>query len=225
VGDSEKHVREAFRKARQSAPCIIFFDELDALMPARGGAVSWRWISSTTVAVGAAVILFVSVVGVPGGPTGTPTKLQTAPVAPQAAISTMKEAIAKADSLMASRDLLGARKVLDQALVGNPGDAAAGEAQELLANMEYSEFQRYPEAYAAWVRQILADLHAHRIRTMDPAALKINIDQRQTLVDTADYDGFVKAGDAVEPFVPARGGRRLERVGVELRPGLVAVEP
>ena len=51
------------------------------------------------------------------------------------------------------------------------------------------------------VRQILADLHAHRIRTMDPAALKINIDQRQTLVDTADYDGFVKAGDAVEPFV------------------------
>ena len=51
------------------------------------------------------------------------------------------------------------------------------------------------------VRQILADLHAHRIRTMDPAALKINIDQRQTLVDTADYNGFVKAGDVVEPFV------------------------
>jgi peroxiredoxin len=51
------------------------------------------------------------------------------------------------------------------------------------------------------VRQILADLHAHRVKTMDPAALKINIDQRQTLVDTADYDGFVKAGDPVEPFV------------------------
>ena len=36
VGDSEKHVREAFRKARQSAPCIIFFDEIDALFPKRG---------------------------------------------------------------------------------------------------------------------------------------------------------------------------------------------
>ena len=36
VGDSEKHVREVFRKARQSAPCIIFFDELDALFPKRG---------------------------------------------------------------------------------------------------------------------------------------------------------------------------------------------
>lgn len=36
VGDSEKHVREAFRKARQSAPCIIFFDEIDSLFPKRG---------------------------------------------------------------------------------------------------------------------------------------------------------------------------------------------
>jgi transitional endoplasmic reticulum ATPase len=40
VGDSERQVRDVFRKARQAAPCIIFFDELDALMPARGGAVS-----------------------------------------------------------------------------------------------------------------------------------------------------------------------------------------
>jgi len=37
VGDSEKQVREAFRKARQSAPAIIFFDEIDALVQKRGG--------------------------------------------------------------------------------------------------------------------------------------------------------------------------------------------
>jgi transitional endoplasmic reticulum ATPase len=36
VGDSEKHVREAFRKARQAAPCILFFDEIDAMFPKRG---------------------------------------------------------------------------------------------------------------------------------------------------------------------------------------------
>ena len=36
VGDSEKHVRDAFRKARQSAPCILFFDEIDSLFPKRG---------------------------------------------------------------------------------------------------------------------------------------------------------------------------------------------
>jgi len=38
VGESERAVREIFRKARQVAPAIIFFDELDALAPARGGA-------------------------------------------------------------------------------------------------------------------------------------------------------------------------------------------
>jgi len=37
VGESEKGVREMFRKARQAAPCIIFLDEVDALVPRRGG--------------------------------------------------------------------------------------------------------------------------------------------------------------------------------------------
>ncbi len=36
VGESEKAIREIFRKARQSAPAIIYFDELDALAPQRG---------------------------------------------------------------------------------------------------------------------------------------------------------------------------------------------
>ena len=36
VGESEKHVREGFRRAKQVAPCIIFFDEIDALVPRRG---------------------------------------------------------------------------------------------------------------------------------------------------------------------------------------------
>ncbi|WP_416840630.1 CDC48 family AAA ATPase [Haloferax sp. DFSO52] len=36
VGESEKAIRQTFRKARQVSPTIIFFDELDALAPARG---------------------------------------------------------------------------------------------------------------------------------------------------------------------------------------------
>src|SRR3989454_8076931 len=38
VGESERMVRETFRKAKTAAPCIIFFDEVDAITPVRGGA-------------------------------------------------------------------------------------------------------------------------------------------------------------------------------------------
>ncbi len=38
VGESEKAIREIFRKARQSAPAIIFFDEIDSIAPIRGAA-------------------------------------------------------------------------------------------------------------------------------------------------------------------------------------------
>jgi transitional endoplasmic reticulum ATPase len=37
VGESEKAVRETFRKARQAAPCIVFMDEIDSIAPTRGG--------------------------------------------------------------------------------------------------------------------------------------------------------------------------------------------
>jgi transitional endoplasmic reticulum ATPase len=46
LGESEKTLHEIFKKAKQSAPCILFFDEIDALIPKRGiiseGGVSER---------------------------------------------------------------------------------------------------------------------------------------------------------------------------------------
>ena len=36
VGESERGIREVFRRARQASPCVIFFDEIDSLTPIRG---------------------------------------------------------------------------------------------------------------------------------------------------------------------------------------------
>ena len=36
VGESERGIREVFRRARQASPCIIFFDEIDSMAPVRG---------------------------------------------------------------------------------------------------------------------------------------------------------------------------------------------
>ena len=46
VGESERAVREVFKKARQVAPAIIFFDELDALAPSRGSDVGSHVLES-----------------------------------------------------------------------------------------------------------------------------------------------------------------------------------
>jgi peroxiredoxin len=60
------------------------------------------------------------------------------------------------------------------------------------------------------LHQIFRDLHAERVRTMDPAKLAININQRKTLVDTADPSKWVKAGDRVKPFdLPEVDGGRV----------------
>ena len=49
VGESEKGVREIFRKARMAAPCIIFFDEIDALVPRRGSGGSDSHVTENVV--------------------------------------------------------------------------------------------------------------------------------------------------------------------------------
>jgi transitional endoplasmic reticulum ATPase len=48
-GESEKRVEEIFRKARQVAPSIIFLDELDALVPIRGGAAGEPHVTERVV--------------------------------------------------------------------------------------------------------------------------------------------------------------------------------
>lgn len=50
IGESEHAVREVFRKARQAAPCLVFFDEIDALVPRRGSGATDAGVGERVVA-------------------------------------------------------------------------------------------------------------------------------------------------------------------------------
>jgi SpoVK/Ycf46/Vps4 family AAA+-type ATPase len=51
VGESEKNIRDLFQRASEQAPCVMFFDEIDSIAPARargndsGGGVMDRMVS------------------------------------------------------------------------------------------------------------------------------------------------------------------------------------
>ena len=49
VGESEKGIRDIFRKARQASPSIIFFDEIDALLPKRGSHMDSTHVTESVV--------------------------------------------------------------------------------------------------------------------------------------------------------------------------------
>jgi len=49
VGESEKAIREVFRKARQAAPTIIFFDELDSITPVRGSGYGGSQVTERVI--------------------------------------------------------------------------------------------------------------------------------------------------------------------------------
>jgi transitional endoplasmic reticulum ATPase len=49
VGESEKAIREVFRKARMAAPTVIFFDEMDSLTPRRGAGFSDSGVSERVI--------------------------------------------------------------------------------------------------------------------------------------------------------------------------------
>lgn len=50
------------------------------------------------------------------------------------------------------------------------------------------------------LNRLLADLHTQRLATWEPAALQVNIDQRQRLKDEARPEDFINVGDTLQPF-------------------------
>ncbi len=49
VGESEKAVREVFRRARQAAPCVVFLDEVDSIAPVRGSGMGDNQVTERIV--------------------------------------------------------------------------------------------------------------------------------------------------------------------------------
>lgn len=57
VGESERAVRQCFQRARNSAPCVIFFDEFDALCPTRSGSSEVSGVRVCTLGIHWDVVL------------------------------------------------------------------------------------------------------------------------------------------------------------------------
>jgi peroxiredoxin len=61
------------------------------------------------------------------------------------------------------------------------------------------------------LNQLLANLHAERLATWRPEDLRINIEQRQLLVDSENIDDYIKVGDVVDSFkVPSVDGHVID---------------
>jgi peroxiredoxin len=73
------------------------------------------------------------------------------------------------------------------------------------------------------VNQLLADLHAHRVVTMKPEDLAVNINQRQYLVEHSDYTAFLKTGDKIEDFTLPEVGGGSVTLSAQLRTGPVVL--
>jgi peroxiredoxin len=84
--------------------------------------------------------------------------------------------------------------------------------------------EKEPSMADETLRQLLADLHAERVRTWEPAVLQINIDQRRELVEQADPSAWVKAGDRLAAFeLEEVDGERLTLDGLTAKGPAVLV--
>ena len=73
------------------------------------------------------------------------------------------------------------------------------------------------------LHQLFRELHAFRVTTFEPTKLAVNVNQRKTLVETAEREKFVKAGDKLAPFsLPEVDGETLS-VDALLRKGPVVL--
>ena len=181
--------------------------------PSRHGRLSARWMSATALSLLAASVALFFVVGVPVGPGQRNVAIQ----AKGASVTTpMDQAVSRANMLLASHKPAEAQVVLAEALNAAPGDAAGGAAQELLADLEFNVFHRYPEAYAAY----------DRLRTQYPQTFMASQDciRRFNLLDEARRAEYAPmyALDAIRRQ-PANAFEQCERLMAQYPDSMVAM--
>ena len=185
----------------------------EAATPKPGG-FRMRWVSVAAFSAVAATVLAISVVGLPvRDAIPNPVVAVKGAVQPASAVT---EAISAATRLLASQNAAEAQAVLTQALAATPKDAAAGAAQEMLAELEFDEFHRYPEAYAAY----------ERLRTAYPDTFMNSQDsiRRFNLLDEARRAEYAPmyALDAIRQH-PGNAFEQCERLMAQYPDSMVAL--
>jgi peroxiredoxin len=74
------------------------------------------------------------------------------------------------------------------------------------------------------LNQLLANLHAERVATWRPEALRVNIEQRQLLIEAENPDDYIKVGEVIETFsVPSVDGKVIALDALVARGPVVVV--
>jgi tetratricopeptide (TPR) repeat protein len=156
---------------------------------------AWRRFAVPALAAAAAIVVMLSLAARTQAP-GTPAPGAPVQVASSVPATPLGVALASARAALEQREYGNAVRTLREGLAAHPGDAESGAATLLLADLEFSQLQRYDEAYTVY--ETLRTQHP-AVFSNDPAAIqRFDLLAEARTEDYAPLHALSAAGDSFD---------------------------